>query len=160
MNSESFAFYIAILRKYFVSYCTEKISGFGVTYSQLFVLIYISKKNECSSKEIVEYLKIDAGQLNRILSKLSEKDLIIQRKNSNDRRFNVLSLTQNGIKIVEESHKLFYSWDTQVLSDIDDNSREELMDLMKKLILKLNEKEGGKQNEQIERFYGNIDRKL
>lgn len=66
MNNESFAFYIAILRKYFVSYCTEKISSFGVTYSQLFVLIYISKKNECSYKEIVEYLKIDAGQLNRI----------------------------------------------------------------------------------------------
>lgn len=160
MNNESFAFYIAILRKYFVSYCTEKIYRFGVTYSQLFVLIYISKKNECSSKEIVEYLKIDAGQLNRILSKLLEKDLIIQRKNSDDRRFNVLSLTQNGIKIVEESHKLFYSWDAQVLSDIDDKSREELMDLMKNLILKLNEKDGGKQNEQIERFYEHIDRKI
>jgi DNA-binding MarR family transcriptional regulator len=160
MKNELFAFYIVVLRKYFVSYCTEKISNFGVTYSQLFVLIYISKKNECFSKEIVEYLKIDAGQLNRILSKLLEKDLIIQRKNSNDRRFNILSLTPNGTKIVEESHKLFYSWDTQVLSDLDDNSREELMDLMKNLILKLNEKDGGKQNEQIKRFYEHIDRKL
>ncbi|HIX29125.1 MAG TPA: MarR family transcriptional regulator [Candidatus Blautia stercoravium] len=149
MNKESFAFYIAILRKYFVSYCTEKISDLGVTYSQLFVLIYISKKKECSSKEIVEYLKLDAGQLNRTLAKLLEKDLIIQRKNSNDRRFNILSLTKNGIKIVEESHKLFYSWDEQVLSDLDDDSRQELMNLMKKLVFNLNEKNGGKQNEQI-----------
>lgn len=147
MKNESFAFYIAILRKYFVSYCTGKISDFGITYSQLFVLIYIRKKKECSSKEIAEYLKIDAGQLNRILTRLLEKDLIIQRKNSDDRRCNILSLTSNGKKIVEESRKFFYSWDTQILSDLDDNSREELMNLMKGLILKLNEKDGGKQSE-------------
>ena len=132
MKNESFAVYISIIRKYFVSYCTEKISKFGVTYTQLFVLIYIGKNNECSPKEIVEYLKIDAGQLNRILTKLLEKDLINQRKNNNDRRFNVLSLTESGKNIVQESQKLFYSWDTQVLSDIDENSIQELMNLMKK----------------------------
>ena len=113
MKNESFAVYISIIRKYFVSYCTEKISNFGVTYTQLFVLIYIGKNNECSPKEIVEYLKIDAGQLNRILTKLLEKDLINQRKNNNDRRFNVLSLTESGKNIVQESQKLFYSWETK-----------------------------------------------
>lgn len=160
MDNDSFAFYIAILRKHFVSYCAEKLSDFGVTYSQLFVLIFISKKKRCSSKEIVEYLKIDAGQLNRLLSKLLEKELIFQRKNDTDRRFNLLTLSDKGKKIVEESHNLFYSWDTQVLSDIDDNSRMELMNLMKTLIDKLTIKNGGKKNEQIERFYGHIDRTL
>ena len=96
MKNESFAVYISIIRKYFVSYCTEKISNFGVTYTQLFVLIYIGKNNECSPKEIVEYLKIDEGQLNR--------------------------------------------------------------NLMKKIIFKLSEIDGGKQNEQIKRFYEHIDR--
>ena len=139
MKNESFAVYISIIRKYFVSYCTEKISNFGVTYTQLFVLIYIGKNNECSPKEIVEYLKIDAGQLNRILTKLLEKDLINQRKNNNDRRFNVLSLTESG-------------------KNIDENSIQELMNLMKKIIFKLNEIDGGKQNEQIKRFYEHIDR--
>ena len=43
VKNESFAVYISIIRKYFVSYCTEKISNFGVTYTQLFVLIYIAK---------------------------------------------------------------------------------------------------------------------
>lgn len=160
MDNDSFAFYITILRKHFVSYCTEKLSDLGVTYSQLFVLIFISKKKRCSSKEIVEYLKIDAGQLNRLLSKLLEKELIFQRKNDTDRRFNLLTLSDKGKKIVEESHRLFYSWDTQVLSDIDDNSRMELMNLMKTLIDKLTIKNGGKKNEQIERFYGHIDRTL
>ena len=150
MDNDSFGYYIAILRKHFVSYCTEKLSDLGVTYRQLFVLIYISKKKMCSYKEIVEYLKIDAGQLNRFLSKLLEKELIFQKKNDTDKRFNILTLSDKGKKIVEESHMLFYSWDTQVLSDIDDDSRVELMNLMKTLIEKLTEKNGGKNNEQIE----------
>ena len=45
-----------------------------------------------------------------------------------------------------------------VLSDIDENSIQELMNLMKKIIFKLNEIDGGKQNEQIKRFYEHIDR--
>ena len=142
MNNESFAFYISMLRKYFVKYSTEKIGEFGITYSQLFVLICISKKKECSSKEIVEYLKLDAGQLNRVLTKLLEKNLITQRKNSNDRRYNILNLTNEGIKVVEKSRELFHLWDEQVLSFLDDDSRQELMNLMKKLVFKLNEKDG------------------
>lgn len=147
LHSESFAFYIAVLRKYFVSYCAEKMNELQITYGQLFVLIYISKKKECSPKEITEYLKLDAGQLNRTLVKLMEKNLIIQRKNSKDKRANIVSLTKDGMKLVEESHRLFYTWDEQVLSHIDDTSRQELMELMKKLVARMNDKDGGKKDE-------------
>ncbi|WP_165048598.1 MULTISPECIES: bilirubin utilization transcriptional regulator BilQ [unclassified Adlercreutzia] len=150
MDHGSFAFYVAMLRKSFVSYCTERIPDLGVTYVQLFVLIYISKRSSCSSKEIAEYLRLDAGQLNRILTKLIAKDLVTQRKSSTDRRFNVLSLTKNGERTVEESHGLFHSWDDQVLSDMDDDSRQELTDLMKKLVLKSNENMGGRRDGQTE----------
>ena len=147
MNNESFAFYISVLRKYFVSYCTNKMNELGVTYGQLFVLIYISKKGECSPKDITEYLKLDAGHLNRIITKLIEKDLITQRKNINDRRSNIVSLTDKGLLIVKESQKLFYEWDKEILSEIDDNSRKELMNLMKNIVFKLNEKMEEEKNE-------------
>lgn len=147
MVSESFAFYISVLRKYFVSYCTNKMNELGVTYGQLFVLIYISKKGECSPKDITEYLKLDAGHLNRIITKLIEKDLITQRKNINDRRSNIVSLTDKGLLIVKESQKLFYEWDKEILSEIDDNSRKELMNLMKNIVFKLNEKMEEEKNE-------------
>ncbi|WP_206214380.1 MULTISPECIES: bilirubin utilization transcriptional regulator BilQ [unclassified Adlercreutzia] len=157
MEHTSFAFYIALLRKHFVSYCTERMRDLGITYGQLFVLIYISKNNNCSSTEIAEYLTLDAGQLHRIMAKLIDKELVTQRKNSDDRRFNVLSLTKRGMNVVEESRDLFHSWDELVLSDIDDDSRRELLDLMKNLVLKTNKKQGGKQHGQIERVYGSVD---
>lgn len=139
MHIDSFAFYISALRKNFVTYCSEKFLELGITYGQLFVLIYIGKKKECSPKEISEFLKLDAGQLNRTLSKLIENSFIIQRKNNNDRRANIVSLTEKGKKVFEESHNIFYEWDNMVLSKIDDNSRQELMDSMKIVAFKAND---------------------
>ncbi len=133
-----------------MSYYTERMSDLGVTYGQLFVLIFISKRNSCSPTEIAECLALDAGQLHRILAKLTDKGLVAQKKSSDDRRVNVLRLTESGMKTVEESRDLFHSWDDLVLSDMDDDSRRELTGLMKKLALKFTEKQGGRQHEQTE----------
>lgn len=141
---ESFAFYISVLRKYFLEYCTEKLSEFDITYGQLFVLIYISKTTQCSPKEITEYLKLDAGHLNRILGKLIEKDCIEQRKSEEDKRVKIVTLTENGKNIVDKSRQFFYEWDREVLAELDDTSHQELMELMKKIIFRLSEKNGGK----------------
>lgn len=141
---ESFAFYISVLRKYFLEYCTEKLSEFDITYGQLFVLIYISKTTQCSPKEIIEYLKLDAGHLNRILGKLIEKDFIEQRKSEEDKRVKIVTLTENGKNIVDKSRQFFYEWDREVLVELDDISHQELMELMKKIIFRLSEKNGGK----------------
>lgn len=119
MPVDSLAFYVSILRKHFLAYCSQRFAEFGVTYSQLFVLIYIGKRNECSPKEISELLKLDAGQLNRTLCKLQKKGLVEQRKNLNDRRSNIVCLTLAGQKIFEDSHTLFLEWDQIVLSQID-----------------------------------------
>lgn len=147
MSMDSFAFYISVLRKHFLAYCTDKLSGYDITYGQLFVLIYISKKNQCSPKQITEYLKLDAGQLNRILGKLIEKALIEQRKSKEDKRVNIVTVTENGRKIVEESRQFFYEWDQEILSEVDDTSRQELLDCMKKIVFRLYDKNGGKENE-------------
>ncbi len=140
MHTESLAFYVAVLRKYFVSFCSERMDALGVTYSQLFIMIFIHKKTECAPKEISKYLRLDAGQLNRTLNILIEKNLIKQRKNVNDRRANILCLTVNGEEVVRQSQRLFEDWDQQVLSQIDEESKRELLELMKKLVLNINQK--------------------
>lgn len=150
MYTESFAFYLAVLRRHFVAYCTEKLGEAGITYGQLFILIYISKKRECAPKEISENLKLDAGQLNRTLGKLSEKNMIIQRKNDRDRRANIVSLTEKGKKAVEDSKKLFSAWDDQILSGMDADSRHKLIGSMRTLVLGLENNYGGKNNERIQ----------
>lgn len=133
MLIESFAFYISILRKQFTAYCSEKLSEMDVTYGQLYIIIYVGKKKECSPKDISLSLNLDAGHLNRTLSKLIENDLIIQKKNDHDRRSNVVSLTDKGKEVFEISHNLFQEWDKIILSSLEDSDRQKLMELIKKI---------------------------
>lgn len=133
MLIESFAFYISILRKQFTAYCSEKLSEMDVTYGQLYIIIYVGKKKECSPKDISLSLNLDAGHLNRTLSKLIENDLIIQKKNDHDRRSNVVSLTDKGKEVFEISHNLFQEWDQIILSSLEDSDRQKLMELIKKI---------------------------
>lgn len=133
MLIESFAFYISILRKQFTAYCSEKLSEMNVTYGQLYIIIYVGKKKECSPKDISLSLNLDAGHLNRTLSKLIENDLIIQKKNDHDKRSNVVSLTDKGKEVFEISHNLFQEWDKIALSSLEDSDRQKLMELIKKI---------------------------
>ena len=133
MLIESFAFYISILRKQFTAYCSEKLSEMDVTYGQLYIIIYVGKKKECSPKDISLSLNLDPGHLNRTLSKLIENDLIIQKKNDHDKRSNVVSLTDKGKEVFEISHNLFQEWDKIILSSLEDSDRQKLMELIKKI---------------------------
>ena len=137
MQLESFAFYISVLRKKFVTYCSEKLAEVGVTYGQLYIIIYIGRKKECSPKEISTFLNLDAGHINRTLSKLIENGFIIQKKNTKDRRANIVSLTEKGKEVFEMSHNLFKEWDKEILSSLEDDEIEKIMDVMKKITFNL-----------------------
>lgn len=160
MYMDSFAFYISALRKQFLAFCSQRFSALGITYGQLFVLIYIGKRNECSPKEISEFLKLDAGQLNRTLCKLTENGLITQRKAPHDRRVNIVSLTISGKRMFEESYNLFYEWDQLALSQISEKDRQHLMKLMHDILLKGKNEMEEYHHGKIKRFYEDSDREL
>lgn len=129
---DSFAFYISVLRKNFTQYCSDRLAEMNVTYGQLFILIFVGKKGTCSPKEISISLGLDPGHLNRTISKLEEHGLLLQKKNEQDRRAKILTLTDKGRQVFEMSHDLFYQWDEIVLEALSDAERLELLRLLKK----------------------------
>lgn len=133
MLIDSLSFYISFLRKNFTEFCSEKLSEIGVTYGQVFIIIYIGKNEACSPKDISKALNLDAGHLNRTLSKLIENDFILQKKNENDKRANIVTLTSKGQEIFKRSYSLFDEWDDIVLSSFTNDEKEQLMTLIKKV---------------------------
>lgn len=133
MLIDSLSFYISFLRKNFTEFCSEKLSEMGLTYGQVFIVIYIGKNEACSPKDISKALNLDAGHLNRTLSKLIENNFILQKKNENDKRANIVTLTSKGQEVFKRSYSLFDEWDDLVLSSFTENEKEELMGLIKKV---------------------------
>ncbi|MDO5135512.1 MAG: MarR family transcriptional regulator [Eubacteriales bacterium] len=129
---DSLAFHISILRKCFTRYCTEELARMGVTYGQIFVLIYLGKYESCAPKELAHALDMDPGYLNRTIAKLSENGFLKRRKNEKDRRANVLTLTPKGRAVYDKSHQLFYQWDDLAFSSLTPQEKETLLALLDK----------------------------
>lgn len=132
---DSLAFYITLLRKNFTKYCTERLNEVGVSYGQLYIIIYIGKKMTCSPSEISQALKLDAGHLNRTINKLVDNGFLMQTQNEKDKRAKVLCLTEEGEKIFHLSQELFHDWDEQILSLLTLEERQQIKDLLKKITI-------------------------
>lgn len=139
MLIDSLAFYVSFLRKHFTEFCSEKLSEMNLTYGQVFIIIFIGKNESCSPKDISKALKLDAGHLNRTLSKLIENNFISQKKNENDKRANIVNLTPKGEEVFKRSYILFHEWDDLVLSSFTNNEKDQLIELIKKLVFSQNE---------------------
>lgn len=130
---ETFAFNISTLRKQFTKYCNDRLNELGISYGQLYIIIFIGRRNTCSPSDISTGLKLDAGHLNRTLNKLIENEFIIQTKNPNDGRAKILSLTDKGENVFRVSKELFTQWDQDVLSPLSEEEKSTLMQLLKKI---------------------------
>ena len=139
MEKQSFAFYISILRKDFVRFCSIELQNLDLTYNQLFILLFINKKEKVTQIEICKFLKLDKSQLNRTLNKLIEKKFIISLKSETDKRKTIIQLTTLGKEIVAKSKKMFHDWDNEILNDLNKEDQKELMNLMEKLVKKISE---------------------
>lgn len=131
---DSFALYISFLKKQFSQYCSKRLMEKGVTFSQLFIIIFVGKKESCTPKEICQGLNLDAGHLNRTINKLVENDILIQKKNANDKRSNIITLSNKGKEVLEMSYALFYEWDNVLLDCLDESEKEMLIKIMRKIV--------------------------
>jgi DNA-binding MarR family transcriptional regulator len=77
-------------------------AGIDITVDQWLVLKKISESEKITQIELANALFKDRASITRILDLLLEKKLV-KKEGGEDRRANVLSLTQNGLKFMEKA---------------------------------------------------------
>ncbi len=102
----------------------------GIHRTQHRILMHISRNNKLGSqKSIAEHMGVSSAAITGALKKL-EQDGYIERNHGTDSRFNEVTITEKGKKIVEETRQLFSTAD---ISLFDGFSDEELDSYMKNL---------------------------
>jgi DNA-binding MarR family transcriptional regulator len=92
------------------------------------ILYEIFTGGQVSASDIIHKLKVDKGYLSRILKKLEKQGLISKRLSKGDARVNLLSLTEEGLKIF---HTLNNASDEQINTLITSLPLAQLNDLVK-----------------------------
>lgn len=117
------------------SVCTN----IGLHRTQHIILMHLSRRERLTSqKELAEHLNITPAAVTGALKKL-EMGGYIERSAGDDNRFNEISITELGKRVVEETRAMFAQIDTMMFSGFTDEELKILMGYFERMQDNLNE---------------------
>ncbi len=125
---------LIISRSHFL-YLNKHLKDFNLKGYQITMLFEIYKGKNLSQNEIGSNYNIDKGVISRTLKKLEEDGFISREIDKDNRRRNIVSLTQKGEEVIEEIIRIFEEWEDEIYQDID-IEKDILHEVLKKVALK------------------------
>lgn len=107
------------------------LSKLNITYPQYLVLMVLWEKDKITVNEISEKLILNTNTITPLLKRMQKIGLIEKIKSKSDERKTIISLTEKGIKMMDEAVKIPH----QLISNINTEkiSAEELISLKSQL---------------------------
>lgn len=105
----------------------------GLTISQFAVLEALYHKGDMSVGNVKESILSTDGTIPVVVGNLEKNGYINKRKDKNDKRTNILSLTEKGTEIIEKVYPLNEKLILDELSMLEDYEKEELLRILKKI---------------------------
>ncbi len=106
-----------IIAKNQTVYLNHHLDEFGINSSQLHFLFEISHQKEINQENIASRCSINKGAVARSIKKLEDKGLVERRIDDNNRRQNIISLTQDGEEILKKAIAKLDKWESYVFED-------------------------------------------
>jgi DNA-binding MarR family transcriptional regulator len=122
----------------------ELFADESLTFSQWTVLMALREWGHSTSAELARDICHDAGSLTRILDELEQRDLIARTRSETDRRVVSLSMTPQGLALVELLLPRVVAHWNELLGDF---SHPEIKQLIK-LLTRLTQAASGKRDAQ------------
>lgn len=107
----------------------------SMSANDLKVLCALHGKNQPSIKEISEELAIPMSTLTGIFNKLVKKDFVYRGRCEEDRRVVRVHLTETGLRAAALKKNNSHNFALEILQKLSDNEQEQLLKLLKKIVL-------------------------
>lgn len=114
-----------------VSWLKRSKSGLGI--SHILVLNELRDHGESIPSDIARSLGFTPASLTHLTSKLVKQQLILRRIDENDRRKLYLSITEQGLQVLEQAQKDGQELKMEWLSHLTEKEIEQLLSIYKKL---------------------------
>lgn len=101
---------MSIIVRYCRSFTERKLKDFDLTFAEQVIVMYLSTHDKVNQDTISKEYMIDKGMIAKILNKLEKKDFIIRKQNPENKRENIISLTQKGNDILHYMGVVLKEW--------------------------------------------------
>lgn len=107
------------------------LTELGLTYPQYLVLIVLWERESCTVREIADALRLDHGTLTPLLRRMEVRGLIARRRDNEDERHVVISLTTRGEGLRRHAERIHC--DMKDTLSLDDEEFEDLQTTLRLL---------------------------
>lgn len=126
---QTLAYYATVFHRSFTAYTTQRLQQLGLNFGSLFPVIYVGKHPGCTQAELTAALGLDWGYSQRSITRLVEEGFLLREKLG---RAYHLNLSPKGQEAFAVSHQVFFDWDRQVLTALDQAEQKQLLSLLAK----------------------------
>lgn len=110
------------------------IKELGLHRSQHILLMHLNRCGESfSQKALAEHLQISKTAIAVKIKKLESDGFIERKKQSEDGRFNKVSITEKGMDIVKRTERIFKSIDSRMIEGISTDEIDAFISVTKKM---------------------------
>ena len=100
--SNQLCFPLYATSKEIVSKYTPILKEYDLTYTQYLVLLVLFEEEEINVNELGKKLHLDSGTLSPLLKKMENKGILKRKRNINDERNLIITLTNDGKNLEEK----------------------------------------------------------
>ena len=124
-----------VIVRYWRSFTEKKLKEFDLTFGEQIIIIFLSKNENVNQESISKRYRIDKGMVAKTLTRLEDKGFIKREQNPNNKRENIISLTEKSAYIMKYINAIFDDWNKILYGEM---SKEDI-DCVKRLTGKMAE---------------------
>ena len=109
---------LSILTRGIEIYVSRKLTGYNLTPRELFILVYLYRRDGLKQEDLAAHFMIDKGSVARTLESLELKGLIERYVNPEDRREKRIFVTDAGLQMKTSVMSLNREWHDIMLDGI------------------------------------------
>lgn len=127
------SFKFGFLSKEITKSFNNRLSEFGITIGQLLVMNQVREKGEITVKDIAQNLRLESPTVTRIIDRLIKDNLLVRKEDKNDRRYQLISLTDEGNTLIEKTITIPYEYNAYLKDKLGPEKYGQLQDILTEL---------------------------
>lgn len=101
---------MSIIVRYSRIFSERKLKKYELSFGEQIIIMYLSMHDNVNQDTISKKYMIDKGAIAKTLSKLEKKGFITKIQNADNKRENVISLSEKGIGIIDNMAGILKEW--------------------------------------------------
>lgn len=125
--------WVSMIDRYGQMYIERTYQKYGIGYGQVKFLMLLYQKDGVSQDTLATELRMDKATTTRAIQKLENVGFVKRFPCKEDRRVNLVYLTEEAIKIEQEIKAILATWTDVITKDFSEEEKEQLIEMLKKV---------------------------